>query len=61
MSHTCENYGDFANYEVSSHLKDNLSVRCRHCGIEVYRQEPDSLADLVRAASRHEVEIDEAG
>lgn len=53
-----QDYGDFDHFDVRSE-DDGLVVVCAECGATVLdTDDPASLADMVKAASRHELEMD---
>lgn len=63
MVHDHESYGDFAHFDVLSE-DDGIVVECTACpgGRTVLdTDDPASLADIVKAAARHEEDMTPRG
>ena len=60
MSHRHEDYGDFSHF-IISHDSTITTLSCLLCDpseVMEWQEQPVVLADIVKTASQHEVEMD---
>lgn len=60
--HTHETYGDFSHFEITHDSTTITTLSCTLCNDEIleWQIQPVNVADLIKAMSQHETDMDRA-